>query len=64
LFHSQNRIRFDDGINNWIPYSEKEVNAKEKFESDLMSEFLKDKQLSPEGQAVFYAGRELWKYYH
>jgi hypothetical protein len=64
LFHSQNRIQSIDGINNWIPYAEKEINAKEKFEANFMSEFLKDKLLSPEAQAVFDAGRELWKYYH
>jgi hypothetical protein len=64
LFHGQNRFSSKDGINHWIPYAEKEVNAKEKFESNFMSEFLKDKPFSPEAQAVFDAGRELWKYYH
>jgi hypothetical protein len=64
LFHGQNRISCADGTNHWIPFTEKEVNAKEKFASNFMSAFLKDKQLSVEAQAVLDAGRELWKHYH
>jgi hypothetical protein len=64
LFHGQNRISAQHGINHWIPFSEKEVDAKEKFESNFMSGFLKSKTLSPEAQSVFDTGRELWKYYH
>jgi hypothetical protein len=52
------------GVNHWIPFTEKEVNAQEKFESDFMSGFLKRKTFSTEVQAVLDAGRELWKYYH
>ncbi|MDR2491555.1 MAG: hypothetical protein LBD20_09170, partial [Spirochaetaceae bacterium] len=64
LFHGQNRISCADGVNHWIPFTEKEVNAKEKFTSNFMSAFLKGKQLSAEAQAVLDAGLELWKYYH
>jgi hypothetical protein len=64
LFHGQNRISSNDGINHWIPFTEKEVNAQEKFESNFMSGFLKGKTFSPESQAVLDAGRGLWKYYH
>jgi hypothetical protein len=64
LFHGQNRISCVDGVNHWIPFTEKEVNAKEKFASNFMSAFLKDKTISPEAAAVLNAGRELWKYYH
>jgi hypothetical protein len=64
LFHGQNRISSNDGINHWIPFTEKEVNSAEKFESAFMSGFLKGKTFSPEAQAVLDAGRELWKYYH
>jgi hypothetical protein len=42
----------------------KRLNAQEKFESNVMSGFLKGKTFSPEAQAVLDAGRELWKYYH
>jgi hypothetical protein len=64
LFHGQNRISSNDGVNHWIPFTEKEVNAKEKFDSNFMSGFLKEKPLSAEAQAVLGAGLELWKYYH
>ncbi|MDR2601918.1 MAG: hypothetical protein LBC53_05650 [Spirochaetaceae bacterium] len=64
LFHSQNRIKSEDGVNNWTPYAEKQVDAKEKFESNFMSEFLKGKTFSTEAQTILDAGRELWKYYH
>jgi hypothetical protein len=31
------------GVNHWIPFTENEVNAKEKFESNFMSDFIKGK---------------------
>lgn len=47
LFHSQNRISSLDGVNHWIPFSEQEVNAKDKFASSFMIQFIKGK-LKPE----------------
>ncbi len=84
LFHGQNRISSEKGTNHWIPFTEQEVNARTKFESNFMTQFIKGKLkpngngsllnpekiraapliFSPEAQAVFEAGRELWKYYH
>jgi hypothetical protein len=69
LFHGQNRISSNDGIatglrNHWIPFTEKEIDAQEKFGSNFMSDYLKCKTFSPEARAVLDAGRELWKYYH
>jgi hypothetical protein len=64
LFHSQNRIKSADGINNWIPYLENEIDTKEIFESNLVSNFIKDVTFSNEAKTVLDAGRELWKYYH
>ena len=64
LFHGQNRISINEGSNHWIPFTEKEVNAKNKFKSNFMSTYLKDKELSKEAQDVMQAGKELWKYYH
>jgi hypothetical protein len=64
LFHGQNRISCNDGVNHWIPFIEKEVSAKEKFESNFMASFLKDKTFSAEAQAVLQSGLELWKYFH
>ena len=37
-----NNIQSKYGINNWIPFTEQEVNAKEKFESNFMTNFIKD----------------------
>lgn len=41
LFNNNIQTKF--GINHWIPYSESEVNSKEKFESNFMSQFIKGK---------------------
>jgi hypothetical protein len=43
LFHGQNRITSKEGTNHWIPFTEQEVNAHEKFESHVMSDFIKGK---------------------
>ncbi len=43
LFHNQNYITYKDGINHWIPFTEQEVNAREKFESNFMSNFINGK---------------------
>jgi hypothetical protein len=59
-----NNIQLQHGVNHWIPFTEKEVGAKEKFESNFMSGFLKKKTLSSEAKAALDAGKKLWKYYH
>jgi hypothetical protein len=64
LFHGQNRISANDGVNHWIPFTAKEVGASDNFKSSFMSDFLKGKVFSPEAQEVLNSGRELWKYYH
>lgn len=43
LFHGQNRISSKEGTNHWIPFTEQEVNAKEKFDSNFMSDFIRGK---------------------
>ena len=43
LFHGQNRIRSNAGTNHWIPFTEDEVNAKERFASNFMTDFIKGK---------------------
>lgn len=88
LFHGQNRISSKEGINHWIPFTEQEVDAPERFASNFMTDFIKGKikpteeehqkifnqdnlnlipsaplVFSSEAQAVFDAGRELWRYY-
>jgi hypothetical protein len=68
LFNGQNRVSCENGINNWIPFTEKQVTAKEKFASHFMSDFIKSRSqiapFSPEAQAVLDAGLALWQYYH
>ncbi|MCL2074322.1 MAG: hypothetical protein FWH18_10395, partial [Marinilabiliaceae bacterium] len=40
LFHNSNNISTTHGVNHWIPFSENEVNAKERFESHFMISFI------------------------
>ncbi|GAA8579817.1 hypothetical protein HpBT292_14720 [Helicobacter pylori] len=41
LFHTQNRITTTQGFNHFIPFSETEVNAKERYSSHALLDFLK-----------------------
>ncbi|WP_120934952.1 hypothetical protein [Helicobacter pylori] len=41
LFHAQNRITTTQGTNHFIPFSETEVNAKERYSSHALLDFLK-----------------------
>lgn len=41
LFHTQNRITTAEGTNHWIPFTEEEVGAKERFESHFMTDFIR-----------------------
>lgn len=50
-------------VNHFIPFTEAEVGAPERFESDFMVQYLSDKTLSPEAQAVLDTGRVLWRAY-
>lgn len=50
-------------VNHFIPYTEEEVNASERFESDFMVQYLKDKILSVESNNVLREGRILWQVY-
>ena len=43
LFNGQNKITSVEGTNHWIPFTEQEVNAKAKFESNFMTDFIKGK---------------------
>ncbi|QBL11674.1 hypothetical protein [Campylobacter helveticus] len=43
LFHGKNRITSKEGINHFIPFSEKELGAAEAFESHFMQDFLQGK---------------------
>ena len=43
LFHGQNRITNAEGKNHWIPFTEKEVNAQNRFKSNFMTDFINGK---------------------
>lgn len=43
LFHGQNRITCKEGINNWIPFKEKDVKPRERYKSHFMIDFLSGK---------------------
>ncbi len=42
LFHNQNAISCEHGINHWIPFTEEQVGSKKAFKSTFMSDFIKD----------------------
>ncbi|MDR0526402.1 MAG: hypothetical protein LBG79_01075 [Spirochaetaceae bacterium] len=63
-----NNISSQHGANHWIPFTETEVGAEEKFASNFMSDFLNGLGIrehgSVESLTVLDAGLELWRYYH
>ncbi len=52
LFHTQNRITTTQGTNHFIPFSETEVNAKERYSSHALLDFLKG-GIKEEGDSLF-----------
>ncbi|EAI7263322.1 hypothetical protein YZ11_02830 [Campylobacter lari] len=80
LFHGQNYISAKEGINHFIPFSEKELGiTQEAFKSDFMYKFINGKiknedvlfddtlgkvEFSNEAKELLKAGKELFKYYH
>ncbi|MDE7410954.1 MAG: hypothetical protein K2M94_02845 [Paramuribaculum sp.] len=73
LFNPSNNTASADGIewngrswsivNHFIPYTEEEVDAPDRFESDFMVRFLENRVLSQEAKAVLDAGKTIWKIY-
>jgi hypothetical protein len=51
-------------VNHFVPYTEQEVGANDRFESDFMSAYLSGLTLSPEATKVMDEGRKLWKKFH
>ena len=51
LFHGQNRITSKVGINHFIPFSEKDIDAAEAFESHFMQDFLQGK-IKPDSKST------------
>jgi predicted RNA methylase len=50
-------------VNHFIPYTEEEINAPERFESDFMVRYLAEKKLSNESKQVLAEGKKLWQAY-
>ncbi|TXJ55594.1 hypothetical protein [Brachyspira aalborgi] len=59
LFHGQNRISAEEGINHWIPFSEAEVGAKNNFESHFMKDFIDGKIKPKETKELLTERRSL-----
>lgn len=63
-----NGLRWNDRdwslVNHFIPFTEAEVGARGRFESDFMVRYMADLAFSVESQAVLDAGRALWARYH
>jgi hypothetical protein len=51
-------------VNHFIPFTEAEVGAKTRFESDFMATHIAKLKFSPEAKAVLDEGRKLWSQYH
>lgn len=51
-------------VNHFIPFTEAEVGAKARFESDFMVRYMEGMAFSPEAQAVLDEGRKLWARFH
>lgn len=51
-------------VNHFIPFTERDVGASGRFESDFMTRYISKLSFSPEAQAVLDAGKGLWRVYH
>ena len=51
-------------VNHFIPFTEAQVGAKGRFESDFMVRYMANLAFSPEAQAVLDEGRKLWTRFH
>jgi hypothetical protein len=50
-------------VNHFIPFTEAEVGANERFESDFMVQYLKGKKQSSDAKEVLAEGKKLWQAY-
>ena len=71
LFNGSNLTAGADGLewngrkwsvtNHFIPFTETEVDAPERFESDFMVQYMSEKEFSAEARAVLDEGRRIWR---
>jgi len=50
-------------VNHFIPFTEEEVGANDRFESDFMVQYMEGKTFSNEAQAVLDEGKKIWAAY-
>lgn len=50
-------------VNHFIPYTEQEVNAPDRFESDFMVQYMAERKFSAESKLVLTEGKKLWQTY-
>lgn len=64
---STNELQWNDEVwpivSHFVPYTEDEVNAPDRFESDFMVQFMSDRSFSKEACKVLEEGKKLWKAY-
>jgi predicted RNA methylase len=58
LFHGQNKISSKEGTNHWIPFTEYEVGAREKFDSNFMTKFIQGKLMPDMVQEALFSKDE------
>lgn len=73
LFNGSNNTASADGlewneqtwsiVNHFIPYTEDEVNAPGRFESDFLVRYMEELEFSDEARAVLNEGKVLWRSY-
>jgi len=67
LTASANDLEWNDKkwsiVNHFIPFTEEEVGASDRFESDFMVKYLANKKLSDEAKYVLEEGKKLWHAY-
>jgi hypothetical protein len=68
LTASANDLEWNDKkwsiVNHFIPYTETEVNAPGRFESDFMVQYMVDKTFSVEATTILAEGKKLWQAYY
>jgi hypothetical protein len=67
LTASANDLEWNDKkwsiVNHFIPFTEEEVGANDRFESDFMVQYLRGTKQSREAKAVLEQGKKLWQAY-
>ncbi len=62
LFNNEIQSKF--GINHWIPFTEQEVNAKEKFASNFMTDFINGKLQAPKEKTLLFNDNAILNVYN